>query len=113
MSLDEHNEAIGIPRTTNAIEHFFRLLKRLHRRVHGRGNLRRDLLHLPPELPLIANLTNPIYLQLTIGTLKALPEPLSQHAEKTKRLIKEQKVDCSTSSHPAPQKNPPETRFPG
>lgn len=97
VSLDEHNEAIGIPRTTNAIEHFFRLLKRLRRRVHGRGNLRRDLLHLPPELPLIANLTNPIYLQLTIGTLKALPKALSQHAEKTKRLIKEQKVDCGAT----------------
>ncbi|MCP4898291.1 MAG: hypothetical protein GY906_15060 [bacterium] len=85
-----------IPRTTNAIEQLFRQLKRLRRRVHGRGNLRRDLLHLPTELPLVLNLTNSIYLQLTIGNLQALPNALSQYTEQAKKRIKDRKVDHAT-----------------
>lgn len=104
VSLEEQSEATGIPRTTNAIEQFFRFLKRLRRRVHGRGNLRRDLLHLPPESPLIANLTNSLYLQLTIGTLEALPTALSRHAEQAKRRIKERKAECGATEIRLPKR---------
>jgi hypothetical protein len=104
VSLEEQNKATEIPRTTNAIEQFFRFLKRLRRRVHGRGNLRRDLLHLPPELPLIVNLTNSLYLQLTIGTLEALPKAFSQHAEQAKLLIKERKAECGATEIRLPKR---------
>ena len=93
-----------IPRTTNAIEQLFRYLKRLRRRVHGRGNLRRDLLHLPAELPLVLNLTNPIYLQHTIGTLQALPNAFSQHTEQAKKRIKDRKVDYATTQIRLPKR---------
>jgi hypothetical protein len=102
--IQDQNEGLDIPRTTNAIEHFFRFLKRLRRRVHGRGNLRRDLLHLPPELPLIMNLTNAIYVEHTIGTLDALPKAFSRYTQQAQRLIKERKVDCGQHEIRLPKK---------
>jgi len=77
-----------VHRTTNAVEQFFRHVKRLRRRVHGRRSLRLGLLHLPHELPLVLNLHNETYVTLTLGTLDALPRALSRHAQEAKEVLK-------------------------
>jgi len=86
-----HEFAPRVHRTTNALEQFFRLLKRLRRRVHGRESLRPDLLHLPQELPLVLNLQNDTYLQITLGSLEGLPAACAQHAEQAQEILQQRR----------------------
>lgn len=65
-------------RTTNDLEKQWGGLKRGRRRTHGRGKLTRDFQSLPEEYLLVANLENPIYLQVVLGGgLEALPSKLA------------------------------------
>jgi len=60
-------------RTTNDLESDWNVLKRGRRRAHGRGKLTRDFQALPEEYVLIANLENPVYLDLVLdGSLENL-----------------------------------------
>lgn len=66
-------------RTTNDLERDWGGLKRVRRRAHGRGKLSRDFQALPEEYPFIANLENPVYLDLILGgNLESLPSKLAQ-----------------------------------
>ena len=61
-------KGIVVPRTNNFEESLFRLVKRQCRRLHGRGNLRRDLEAMPPATPLIIlNLANANYCETVYG----------------------------------------------
>ena len=88
LTFDDEPQRAVVHRTTNAIEQHFRLVKRLRRRVHGRRSLRLDLVHLPQELPLVLNLRNDTYVELTLGRLDALPRALSAHWPEAKRTLK-------------------------
>jgi hypothetical protein len=60
-------------RTTNELESDWNVLKRGRRRAHGRGKLTRDFQALPEEYVLIANLENPVYVDLVLdGSLEYL-----------------------------------------
>jgi hypothetical protein len=66
-------------RTTNDLEREWGSLKRVRRRAHGRGKLSRDFQALPEEYLFIANLENPVYLELILGgSLESLPSKLAQ-----------------------------------
>ena len=66
-------------RTTNDLERDWGGLKRIRRRAHGRGKLSRDFQALSEEYLLIANLENPVYLELILGgSLESLPSKLAQ-----------------------------------
>lgn len=66
-------------RTTNDLERAWGGLKRVRRRAHGRGKLSRDFQALPEEYLFIANLENPVYLELILGgSLESLPSKLAQ-----------------------------------
>ncbi|MHC4406668.1 MAG: hypothetical protein ACYTG0_44155 [Planctomycetota bacterium] len=66
-------------RTTNDLEREWGGLKRVRRRAHGRGKLSRDFQALPEEYLLIANLENPVYVELVLGgSLESLPSKLAQ-----------------------------------
>ena len=66
-------------RTTNELESDWNVLKRGRRRAHGRGKLTRDFQALPEEYVLIANLENPVYLDLVLdGSLENLSGKLAE-----------------------------------
>jgi len=66
-------------RTTNDLEREWGNLKRVRRQAHGRGKLSRDFQALPEEYLLIANLENPVYVELVLeGSLESLPSKLAQ-----------------------------------
>ncbi len=93
MTFDSNRAPGLIHRTTNLIEQFFRLLKRLRRRVHGRSSLRLDILNLPEELPLVLNLQNETYLRLTVGSLDELPRAFSRHWKEAKEVLADRRND--------------------
>jgi hypothetical protein len=66
-------------RTTNELESQWNVLKRGRRRTHGRGKLTRDFQALPEEYVLIANLENPIYVDLVLdGSLENLSDKFAE-----------------------------------
>jgi hypothetical protein len=66
-------------RTTNQLERLWGSLKRVRRRGHGRGKLVRDFVSLPEEYLLIANLENPVWVELVLGgSLQSLPARLAE-----------------------------------
>jgi hypothetical protein len=66
-------------RTTNQLERHWGSLKRVRRRGHGRGKLVRDFVSLPEEYLLIANLENPVWIELVLGgSLQSLPTRLAE-----------------------------------
>jgi len=89
MILDSDEQQQPLERTTAAIEQFFRGLKRLCRRIHGRSSVRLELMNLPAELPLVFNLQNETYLKLTVGSLEALPRAFSEHWKRAKEVLAE------------------------
>jgi hypothetical protein len=93
-----------VHRTTNAVEQFFRLVKRLRRRVHGRRSLRLDLVHLPQELPLVLNLQNDTYVELTLGSLDALPRAFSHHAQEAKQALKARRQESEAGPTGVPKR---------
>jgi hypothetical protein len=46
------------------MEHHFRQFTYAYRRIHGNRSVRRNLVHIPEQLPLVQNLTNPDYIHL-------------------------------------------------
>jgi len=56
-----------IHRTNNIVEHLFRWLNYGFRRIHGNHSIRRNLEHIPEQIPLIENLKNPNYMKLIFG----------------------------------------------
>lgn len=74
-----NNEKIIIPqRTNNLSEQFYRRLKQLFRRLHGRRHVGKDLLFLPEEIALIENLKNKNYINDLLGSLDRLAEEFAQ-----------------------------------
>ncbi len=69
-------------RTTNELEGTWRTSKRKRRQTHGRKNLTRDFEALPEEYMLLANLHNPRYVELVLGSIDNLPQKLAQAAQK-------------------------------
>jgi len=68
-------EKIIIPQRTNNIsEQFYRKLKQLFRRLHGRRHVGKDLLFIPEEIALIENLKNNDYINDILGSIDRLPE---------------------------------------
>ncbi len=65
-------------RTTAAMESGWCRCKHSRRRTHGRGKLTRDFISLPPEVMLVGNLQNPIYVQIVLGSLDRLPDKLAE-----------------------------------
>ena len=61
------SRTIVVPRTDNFLEGIFGILTRLHRRLHGRGHIGRDLEAMPPAMPLILNLDNDSYCEIVYG----------------------------------------------
>jgi len=72
-------EKVIIPQRTNNIsEQFYRKLKQLFRRLHGRRHVGKDLLFLPEEIALIENLKNNDYINDLLGSINRLPELFAQ-----------------------------------
>ncbi len=72
-------EKIIIPQRTNNIsEQFYRKLKQLFRRLHGRRHVGKDLLFIPEEIALIENLKNNDYVNEILGSIDKLPELFAQ-----------------------------------
>ena len=65
-------------RTTNRLEGFWGASKRRCRQRHGRRQLTRDFQSLPAEYMLVGNLENPVYVELVLGELSALPRKLAE-----------------------------------
>ena len=65
--LKRGSKTIVVPRTNNIDEGINRTIKRQRRRLHGRGNLGRDLESMPPTTPLVLNLKNKEYCQTVYG----------------------------------------------
>ena len=59
-------------RTNNISEQFYRKIKHLLRRLHGRPRVTKDLGYLPEELVLIENLKNEKYVKLLLGDFDKL-----------------------------------------
>jgi hypothetical protein len=59
-------------RTNNICEQYYRSLKQLFRRLHGRKNVGKDLKYLPEEIALIGNLKNKQYIQNLLGNINNL-----------------------------------------
>ena len=72
-------DKIIIPQRTNNIsEQFYRKLKQLFRRLHGRRHVGKDLLYIPEEIVLIENLKNNDYINDMLGSIDRLPEVFAQ-----------------------------------
>jgi len=72
-------EKIIIPqRTNNLSEQFYRSLKQLFRRLHGRRHVGKELLFLPEEIALIENLKNNDYINDLLRSLDRLAEEFAQ-----------------------------------
>jgi hypothetical protein len=77
---DGNIEKIIIPQRTNNIsEQFYRKMKQLFRRLHGRRHVGKDILFLPEEIALIENLKNDGYInELLDGSIDTLPKMFAQ-----------------------------------
>lgn len=58
---------VVVPRTNNIEERLFRMIKRLCRRLHGRGQLSRDVDAMAPGAALVLNLRNAAYCETVYG----------------------------------------------
>lgn len=65
-------------RTNNTSEQFYRKIKQLLRRLHGRPKLTKDIDYLPEELTLIENLKNQDYIKKVIGSIDSLASEFAQ-----------------------------------
>ena len=72
-------EKILIPhRTNNTSEQFYRKIKHLFRRLHGRPTVSKDIDYLPEEIALIENLKKQDYIKIVIGTSKNLAQAFAK-----------------------------------
>lgn len=69
----EGEEKIILPhRTNNQSEQFYRKLKHLFRRLHGRPSVSKDIDYLPEEIALIENLKNQNYVKTVLKSIENL-----------------------------------------
>lgn len=73
-----HGAPGRIVRTTSELEAGWSAGKRALRRAHGRSKLTREFISLPPEVMLVGNLQNHIYIDLVLGNLDNLPAKLAE-----------------------------------
>ncbi|MCD4697947.1 MAG: hypothetical protein K8S16_17120, partial [Bacteroidales bacterium] len=92
-------EEIIIPnRTNNICEQYYRSLKQLFRRLHGRKNVEKDLKYLPEEIALIGNLKNKQYIQKLLGNIDNLNIEFAKIDQQNLKLPFERKqLDVSVS----------------
>jgi hypothetical protein len=69
---DGNEKAIFPHRTNNQSEQFYRKLKHLFRRLHGRPSVSKDINYLPEEIALIENLKNQDYIKTVMTSLDNL-----------------------------------------
>ena len=69
---DGNEKAIFPHRTNNQSEQFYRKLKHLFRRLHGRPSVSKDINYLPEEIALIENLKNQDYTKTVMTSLDNL-----------------------------------------
>ncbi|MCK4745365.1 hypothetical protein KAS41_04855, partial [Candidatus Parcubacteria bacterium] len=74
---DGETEVIIPQRTNNISEQFYRKLKQLFRRLHGKKSVANDILFLPEEIVLIQNLKNKLYLKDLLGSIDELEKEFS------------------------------------
>ncbi len=65
-------------RTNNVSEQFYRKIKHLLRRLHGRPRVTKDLGYLPEELVLVENLKNETYVKLLFGNFDNLSKEFAK-----------------------------------
>jgi len=79
ITTDGNDEKIIIPQRTNNIsEQFYRKLKQLFRRLHGRRHVGKDLIFLPEEIALVQNLNNYEYVSSMFGLIDNLVNKFAQ-----------------------------------
>ena len=74
---DDEKEIIP-HRTNNISEQFYRKIKHLLRRLHGRPRVTKDLGYLPEELVLVENLKNENYVKLLLGNFDNLSDEFAK-----------------------------------
>jgi len=72
VMVDGTEKAIFPHRTNNQSEQFYRKLKHLFRRLHGRPSVSKDIDYLPEEIALIENLKNQDYIKTVMTSLDKL-----------------------------------------
>jgi hypothetical protein len=90
--------------TTNGIEQEWGADKRTIRQIKGTKRLTREFNSLPSEYMLISNLKNPLYVDLILGDISALPEKLSQAAKNVEPYYKWLKCNKPTPFGRLPKK---------
>lgn len=68
VTVDGNEKTIYPHRTNNQSEQFYRKLKHLFRRLHGRPGVRKDIDYLPEEIALIKNLKNQNYIKTVLSS---------------------------------------------
>ncbi len=72
IKTSEGEKTIIPNRTNNICEQYYRSLKQLFRRLHGRKSVEKDLKYLPEEIALIGNLKNKQYIKNLLGNIDNL-----------------------------------------
>jgi hypothetical protein len=72
-----------VHRTNNIMEHHFRRFNYRYRRIHGNHSVRRNLEHIPEQLPLVENLNNPDYIKLVFQNESKIAKRFSEIDAKT------------------------------
>jgi hypothetical protein len=72
VMVDGKEKAIFPHRTNNQSEQFYRKLKHLFRRLHGRPSVSKDIDYLPEEIALIENLKNQDYIKTVLTSIDKL-----------------------------------------
>ncbi|MCK5678031.1 MAG: hypothetical protein KAH72_06110 [Flavobacteriaceae bacterium] len=78
VKIGEDEKEIIPHRTNNISEQFYRKIKHLLRRLHGRPRVTKDLGYLPEELVLVENLKNETYVKLLFGNFENLSEKFAR-----------------------------------
>ena len=78
VKIGEDEKEIIPHRTNNTSEQFYRKIKHLLRRLHGRPRVTKDLGYLPEELMLIENLKNEKYVKLLLGDVDNLSKEFAK-----------------------------------
>ncbi len=76
--VDGKEKEIIPQRTNNTSEQFYRKIKHLLRRLHGRPTVSKDIDYLPEEIALIENLKNQSYVENIVGGLDTLAKKFAQ-----------------------------------
>ncbi|KPA09819.1 hypothetical protein MHK_009978, partial [Candidatus Magnetomorum sp. HK-1] len=92
VKINGRERIIFIHRTNNILEHHFRRFNYSCRRIHGNQSIRRNLEHIPEQLPIVENLKKKNYVQLIFGDETKIVEKFSKiDVEKIREMNKEVK----------------------